>query len=825
MSEILSLYAHDDLTYHELMDHQGTARPHWQHLLQTLQSGSAAQWNHRQALVERQIQEHGITHNLYADFHGTDRPWTLDLLPQVLPADEWQVLAQGVAQRAQLLNEVLVDLYGPQTLLREGLLPPELIFGHRQFVWPCQGMQVPGNHWLHLYAVDVARAPDGRWWVLADRTQARLGIGYALENRQIISRVLPELYRDLRVRHLTDFFRGLQLFLCQLAPSQAEIPLVVMLTPGRMHDAYFEHLYLARQLGFPLVESNDLTVRGDSVYLKTLNGLKRVHAIVRRLEDDQADPLELRSDTVLGIPGLLHVARQGRVLIANALGSGVLESTGLLGFLPAVSQRLLGAKLQLPNIATWWCGEPLALQYALDHLPNLVIKPAFASQSFQPVFAGDLDAAGLHALAQRLRARPYSYAAQERVHLSHAAVWDGQKLQSRVMGIRLYAIATAEGYRVMPGGLTRVATQPNATVVSFQRGGSSKDTWVLGESVADKEAWSAGRALSIDEVIRSDPYLPSRVVENLFWFGRYSERCDDGARLLRVLLSCYVDDDNNDPEALKAALELGVLSRWLPPGQDLEQALHRGLLGEDWSYSLKANLAHLQWASGQVRGKLSQENWQAMVQLQHAAQLLEQEQGDWGALLDVLNQLLMSLAALSGFALDDMTRDDGWRFLMLGRRIERLRFLAESVAVFLKSSGVYHQAALEWLLELGNSIITYRSRYLAAPQLAPVLDLLLLDPENPHALMFLMQELDESLGFLNQRFALMHDNPLTPLAAQLFAFDLRGVHQESVDATQTLAGLADLLKNVHKAAGVLSDQLALKHFAHVDARSQQIFSS
>jgi uncharacterized circularly permuted ATP-grasp superfamily protein/uncharacterized alpha-E superfamily protein len=828
MPDLLADFQPSATAYHELLDPSGAVRPHWQRLFRVLERSSAAQLNQRQALVERQIQENGVTYNVYADPKGSDRPWSLDLLPNLIAADEWQGIAAGVAQRADLLNRVLGDLYGPQSLLREGLLPAELVFGHNNFLWPCQGMQVPGDTWLHLYAVDLARAPDGRWWVLADRTQTPSGAGYALENRQIVSRTFPELYRDLRVQHLAGFFRSLQEQLRQQAPAEGETPLVVLLTPGRFNETYFEHLYLARQLGFPLVEGSDLTVRDNTLFLKTLDGLKRVHALLRRLDDDFCDPLELRTDSALGVAGLLEVVRQGRVLVANALGSGVLESPGLLGFLPSISEQWLGEELLLPSIATWWCGEPPVLEEALEKLAELVIKPAFPSQSFEPVFGRDLDQSGLQELAERIKARPYAYVAQELAQLSQAGIWDGRNLQSRAIGMRVYAVATAEGYRVLPGGLTRVAGQTGAEVVSMQRGGASKDTWVLGDRAPAGEPWNWSRPLGVHDLIRSDPYLPSRAVENLFWLGRYSERCDDGARLLRVLFSRYVDD-GDDALALNAALELGDKTGWLPPGKYIEQRLRRSLLDEDWPCSLKGNLQNLQWSAGQVRGKLSQENWQALIELQREAQMLERDQADLGELLDFLNRLLMSLAALTGFAMDDMTRDDGWLFLMLGRRIERLQFLSESLAVFLRGSAVRDQAALEWLLELGNSIITYRTRYLAAPQLIAVLDLLLLDAQNPHSLAFQLRVLDDSLAQLDQRFAESHENPLRELGERLQGFDLGSLDEKalfgSAGVREVLAGLADLLQAIAAGAAEVSDRLALRHFVHVDAVSQQTLSS
>ncbi|MDN7140252.1 circularly permuted type 2 ATP-grasp protein [Pseudomonas sp. JQ170] len=827
MPDLFDAYPLNPGTYHEMLDAQGTVRGHWQPLCDYLQRSGPAQLAQRQASLTRQLQENGVTYNIYADPKGADRPWELDLLPNLLPADEWQHLAEGVAQRARLLNAVLADIYGPQQLIGEGLLPAELVYGHNNFLWPCQGIRPPEGTFLHVYAVDLARAPDGRWWVTADRTQAPSGAGYALENRVIVSRALPELYRDLKVQHLAGFFRTLQQSLIRLAPSDSEAPLVVLLTPGRFNESYFEHLYLARQLGYPLVEGSDLTVRDATVYLKTLSGLRRVHAIMRRLDDDFCDPLELRTDSALGVPGLLDAVRQGRVLVANALGSGVLESPGLLGFLPAINQRLFGEDLRLPSVATWWCGEPSVMARALERLPQLLVKPAFPSQSFSPVFGRDLDAAQRQALATRIQARPYAYVAQELAQLSQAPVWQLEhgQLQSRAVGMRVYAVASQDGYRILPGGLTRVAAHADAEVVSMQRGGASKDTWVLGEAAPVGDQWRASRNLGVADLIRQDPYLPSRVVENLFWFGRYCERCDASARLLRIILTRYLDGD--DPLALQAAVTLADELSLLPEEGTLPERLRAALADDDWAFSLRANLQRLQWAASQVRGKLSRENWQALVELQREARSLDDEAADFGERVDFLNRLVMSMAALSGFALDDMTRDEGWRFLMIGRRIERLQSLCSSLAAFLRGPAAFDQAGLEWLLELGNSSITYRSRYLAVAQLIPVLDLLLLDEQNPHAVLFQLKLLVRAYERLCEEFGSTRDPGLARLAEQLRHFDLRSLEESlfgSASVQAVLTGLADLLQSIARASGEISERLALRHFAHVDDVSQQTVS-
>ncbi|MEN1408892.1 alpha-E domain-containing protein, partial [Pseudomonas aeruginosa] len=443
-----------------------------------------------------------------------------------------------------------------------------------------------------------------------------------------------------------------------------------------------------------------------------------------------------------------------------------------------------------------------------------------------------LDSAGLASLGERLRERPQAYVAQRLAQLSQAPVWrDGKAgvgLQSRAIGMRVFAVAASDGrYWVMPGGLTRVASAADAEVVSMQRGGASKDTWVLAERAVGGEPLRP-RRLGVRDLVREDPYLPSRVVENLFWYGRYAERCDDHARLLRVVLSRYVDADG-DEEALRSALALAGGIGLLPgDGEPLERCLLRALLDEHWPASLCANLRRLHWAAAQVRGRLSGENWLALLELQRDMQALDPARTDLGEALDFLNRLVMSLAALSGFALDDMTRDDGWRFLMIGRRIERVRFFAESIAAFLDGGSAWDAGALEWLLELGNSGITYRSRYLASPQLVPVLDLLLLHEQNPHSLRFQLQALERSLERLHEEFGAPRERELRTLGERLRSFDLAALESPLFGAAgldEVLVGLARLLRDIAACAGQVSDRLGLRYFAHVDDVSQRTVST
>ena len=531
--------------YDEVFDPQGRPRVHWARLAQAARRASRTALSRRAGTIRRAVEQDGVTYNIYGDPKGTDRPWEVDLLPLVIATEEWQFLAKAVEQRARLMDRLLADLYGANRLLAEGLIPPAIIHGHHNYLWPCRGIEPPGGTFLHLYACDLARSPDGRWWVIGDRTQGPSGAGYAVQNRLIVTPLYENIFRSLGVQRLANFFRTLQQQLAALAPTDGEAPLVALLTPGPYNETYFEHVFLARYLGYPLVEGSDLTVRDNRVYLKTLQGLKRVHALVRRLDDEYCDPAALRTDSTLGVAGLISAARAGNVLIANALGSGVLESPALLGFLPAICERMLGEPLALPSVATWWCGEAPALKHAIDRLPELVIKPAFASMKLEPTFGHNLDRAGRAALAERMRATPHAFVAQEWVRFSQAPTWSNetQQFEPRVVGLRLYATANGNGYDVMPGGLARVAPESAIEVITMQRGGSSKDVWVLGAGAA-AVAIIAGAA----------PRRPrSRARRVLFAVARGGKSVLDGAlqpsaskmsaRLLRAIAQRLTESD------------------------------------------------------------------------------------------------------------------------------------------------------------------------------------------------------------------------------------------------------------------------------------------
>ncbi len=820
--------------YDEVFDPKGRPRPHWERLAKTAARAGRAELARRARTIRRAVEQDGVTYNIYADPKGTDRLWEVDLLPLVISREEWHFLAQAVRQRARLLNAVLADLYGPCRLLAEGFLPPAIIYGHHNYLWSCRGLVPAGGKYLHLYGCDLARSPDGRWWVIADRTQGPSGAGYALQNRLIVTPLYANLFRSLGVQRLAGFFRTLQQQLAALAPVDGEAPLIALLTPGPYNETYFEHVFLARYLGFALVEGSDLTVRDNRVYLKTLEGLKRVHVLLRRLDDEYCDPAALRADSTLGIPGLLSATRAGNVLIANALGSGVLETPALLGFLPGISQTLLGEPLAMPSVATWWCGEDPALEYAVEHLPELVIKPAFPSMMLEPTFGHLLDSAGRELMAQRMRATPHAFVAQEWVRLSQAPAWsNGRELfEQRVIGLRLYAVANGSGYDVMPGGLARVSPESGTDIISMQRGGSSKDTWVLDGAGTVYESLLRPH-LTARDIVRGGFYSPSRAVENLFWMGRYAERVESVGRLLRATARRLFESDP------PSAAELSVLKalcdvlrvRELPPGRKRakkKSAEPRPADGDDWLLAalgdprvvngLAANTGRLFYCATQLRDRMSLDNWHTVQAL---ARVHEPAPQNIEAGLAILDRVLPACTALTGYALDDMTRDDAWHFLITGRRLERITFICSVIAGLLGQPE--REAALGALLEIGNTIITYRARYQRQPELLPVLDLLALDEANPHAVCFQLAALCGELEVFDRRLGFRPTNDPRPPLQALRSFDLglldvaHGSHGEPAAFGQALSGL---LAACERCAYGLSDEIAQRFFVHAGERAQ-----
>jgi uncharacterized circularly permuted ATP-grasp superfamily protein/uncharacterized alpha-E superfamily protein len=815
LRNLLSGYAALEDRYDELLAGPGEPRPHWDTFLRALAGREGPGVPDTLSLMERQIRENGITYNVYADPKGADRPWEVDPLPLLLSPSEWEEIETGIAQRAELLNRVLADLYGEQTLLKSGVVPPSVVFGHSGYLHQVQGIRPTSGVHLFSYAADLARSPDGRWWVVNDRTQAPSGAGYALENRLVVSRVFPQLFRDLHVQHLAAFFSNMRESLLRWAPKGDGPPLIALLTPGPYNETYFEHALLARYLGFALVEGSDLTVRDGRVWMKTVDGLRRVHAILRRQDDDYCDPLELRSNSALGVAGLTDCARRGTVMLANALGAGVLESGALLGYLPELSERLMGEKLRLPSVATWWLGEPAAFRDAWKNLDKLIIKPLDRAAREQAVFGADLSPTERTKLHARVAARPQHYVAQEWVHVSQAPVLErgprpgSDHLQARTVGLRVFAVATPNGYRVMPGGLTRVAGDNDSRVIAMQRGGSSKDTWVLSDGPVNASFSLLSRTVTADDLVTTRGNVSSRTAENTFWFGRYGERCDAAARLLRVAIASVLGhgDSNADDRAdgLVPTLALAERLHLIDSSENPGTELLRAATHPDEGLSLR--LRQLSRVAFNLRDRMSADNWRTLNTL--IGDPVFRRGSSLPLALGWLDRAVTTMMTLSGYVLDGMTRGTGWRFLSIGRRIERLSNVCMALQVATEEG---RACGLDWLLELADSTVTYRSRYLVAPEWMPVLDLLVRDDTNPRSIAFQMKGLVEYIDKLERTHGRFASDVLAPAHAALRALRPEDLHPESET-------LAEALKLAQRAALSVSDELTLKFFSHASSRS------
>jgi uncharacterized circularly permuted ATP-grasp superfamily protein/uncharacterized alpha-E superfamily protein len=803
--------------YDEWREADGSLRRHWQLFAEHGGDLSPEGLAHAERRIARQIAENGVTYTVYGG-EATSRPWGLDALPTLIPAAEWDALALGLRQYGRALDAIARDLYGSRELLESGLLPSTLVFPHTGFLRACQQVRPPGGVFVHTLALDLARTADGNWCVMGIRTQAPSGLGYALENRATIARVFPEAMRDLRTRPLTPFCDALQDVLLAMAPCESGAPQLVLLTPGRFSETYFEHVYLARQLGVPLVEGGDLTVRQDRVFLKTVSGLQPVHAIWRRLDDDYSDPLELKAASTLGVPGLVQAWRAGHVLVANAFGLSVLESPALLSVLPQLAARVLGEQLRIPVVSTAW--RATARPVLFD---DVVIKTALSSTPRDPVFGRMLDAAARVTWADRLEQDADRYAVQQYVPLSQAPVYHTGQLESRGLMVRAFLLTDGRGdYHVLPGGLSRIAGG-DRVLVSGQRGGGSKDTWVVSTGPTDPPSapspWS--RRATVGERA-----TPSRVAEHLFWLGRYAERSENIARLLRAVLVRLADASIMPSRLRQAVVDTcraqGLLdnAEGRPPlvpvahntsTRDLEHTLVSGISDHTSRQSLGFNVAQLDRVASSVRDRLSSDNWRVLHGLFHQLTVGRTADAGIDEALDALDQAILSLVAIGGLEMAHMTRDDGWRFLSLGRHIERLTFVATTLDDVATGKATDEPAVLEWLLDLSDSLITYRARHVRRPEWSAVMDLLLYDERNPRSGMF-------QVGKIAKHVRLLPDANLMAVVEEVDLIHSAGHRRdprqrELFDAN--VPGRDALPQACRALAGRVSDALTHRYFSHV----------
>ena len=744
---------------------EGAARSHWRFMDEVLNDPHSHWAEDQDASIRRLLKESAVTY--FSD--GTRRPWQLDGLPFILDPGEWAALETGLIQRARLLNEIVADLYGSTNLLR-GTLPQSLVFANSNYLLPSIGYRAPERAYLSLLSFDLGRSPDGQWRVLANRTEAPSGLGYALENRLIMSRSVPDLFERGSIARLAHFFRSYSAGMQELASRVGSSDgLSVILSAGPDQSTYFEQAFLGRYLGFPLVEGADITVQQGQVYLKTLEGLKPINLIMRQIESADTDPMELNAQSMLGAPGLLRAASEGTVMIANAIGSGVVENVAIMSFLPGLSEQLLGEPLALPSLATWWCGQASALEHVIENMGSLVIRNAFERKpllatSVHGYLAPDVSADSPASLAAQIRETPYAYVGREPIQLSTVPCWNpAGHWEAAPMTLRMYVAATDDGYQVMPGGLVRVATS---------LGDVSKDVWLprhRGDEITRLPA-------TVLPTRRSDRDLPSRTADHLFWLGRYLERTEGAVRLYRSLFRYIAgeDDISDQPVALDILTRLLSSMDYLSVQRArraasagrlaVEQELWHILFDPESEDGLANVLANVNRTAEQVRERLSRDAWRLFESMRQAPQLR------WRVhtaadVVRLLDDLIEKLSAVNGQIQENMTRGYGWRLLESGRRLERGQFLVRVIRE-LCTREPQAPGALALLLDLCDSTLTHRSRYQSSPTLSTVLDLMLTDDSNPRGLIFQVESLQRHLASMPGRDS---EQGLTPTQRLLLA--------------------------------------------------------
>ena len=729
----------------EYIAQDGSPRAVWTRFFDAFAELTPGDIERRFGSADRHLREAGVTYR--APGETADRLWPLSHLPLLIGEADWQQLSAGIVQRAQLLELVLDDLYGEGRLVAENAVPAAAIAGSTEYLRSVCGIKPPGGRYLNLYAADVGRGPDGRWWVLGDRTQAPSGAGYALENRLVLSRAFTTLYKSMNVERVAPFFEAFRDAL--RASSDRDEPRIGLLTPGIFSETYFEHATLARYLGFLLVEGDDLAVSGDRIHIRTVAGLKRLDVLLRRVDSNSLDPLELDASSQLGVPGLIDVLRKNGVVVANMPGSGVMEAPALLGFLPSLSRRFFGEDLKMPHIATWWCGQKSAREEVLSRLDRVAIEGAYGRGvpgfGRGPVLASELSASERERLKTAIHDRGIDYVGQELVRLSTTPVWDNGRITPRPFVLRVFAAATPGGWTMMPGGFCRIADQLDARAVSMGEGARAADVWV----VSDKAISTATLLPSGDNVRirRIAGWVPSRAADNLFWLGRYLERAEATLRLIRAL------GTQRDPGKGAATVPHSVerIQRLLVTWGAVSQATRaqpakvaaEALRSEDKFGSALSLVRAAQRTATSLRERLSPDAWQVITEM---AERLVQEVDDDDAVIVAAELTLQELASFAGLAQENMNRAAGWRFLEMGRRAERAINTVRFARQF-----AYDEAGgddLDILLTLVDCQITYRSRYLLGPLLAPVRDLVVLDPYNPRSVAFQVFALNDHIASL-----------------------------------------------------------------------------
>lgn len=807
--------------YNEVYDPSGPPRQHWQKFLNGLRNVTAEEFARRNQQADRMLRENGVNYHLASGGGDGARPWRLDLLPMLTTAADWAVLEGALAQRAALMNLLIADIYGPRELIADGSLPPAVLYANPEFLRPFCDLRPGDRQPLFLYAAELARSVNGQWWVMADRSEAPAGPGFALENRIVSSRCMPSAFKQVNFERLAPFFGRLQNSLRRRTPRSFDGPRTVLLSSGPAHPYYFEDVYLARYLGYTMVEGGDLAVRNDAVFMKTLSGLVPVDIIFSRCAESGLDPLELGGYAAHGVPGLLNAIRSGNVSVSNLPGCGIVGAPVFMAFLPSLCQRLLGEPLRLPSIPTWWCGDPNGMSFVMSRIDELVLKPAFQKSGGEEIIISDLSSEQRTKVLDRVRAEPYSWVAQEKIARSAVPVWTDSGIRCGHAAVRAFLVEDESRWHMMPGGLIRIAPDTGPMQLSVSAGDGSKDLWVI----ADRKVDPVSLLTPTDqpaELRRTSAMFPSRVADNLFWLGRSLDRCDMLSRMIRALAERLVGEgsvDLNEVRFLARALsEMGQIEPgFVVEGMEsqlptLNEALPLAVYDPNEFGGLARTVRDLTRLASLVRDWISPDTWHRInVTAETFRSIASKGTQDLADVVYSTNALVGDLASVSGLIADGMNRGPSWRFLELGRCIERAGTTARMLRTVELKKGVVPNL-LKTMVEVLDVRMTYRFRYRENLQKNAVLDLAITDDTNPRSLAYqidrLVSHVDRLPGF--------EARPLRSEEMRLVMEAAHAVRMLTAEdlAAPSLKSVLNCLKLVDDSMSKLSDALTNKYLVH-----------
>lgn len=827
----------------------GKMQPPWDGLAKYLNSLGTAELSQRWKKARQIIHEHGSVYNVFNPKTATERPWALDPIPLPISSRTWQNLEYGIQQRTKLLALIFKDIYGRQEFINRRIIPAELIFGNPGFLRQCRfgADRVTPDH--HLFSSDLICLADGRWQVASHGTQDPAGIGYALENRVILTRILPRMFHSKKVQRLAPFFKYLNLSLMGISGQKQQEPRIVMLCEGPSGAHYFEQVFMARYLGYTLVEANDLTTRGDWVYLKTLGGLQRVDVILRRIPDYACDPLLGSSRTFPGIPGLVQAVRAGNVSISNALGSGVLQSPGLFALLPMLCRDILGEPLLLDNTDTFWLGTPDVRLRVVEEIRNnsrpMTLYSAFSPAHTRVVHTPSLSGLKKQELLNAIQAAPYAWAGHYPVEPFTVPVWSEQGVENRHTAVRMFSTSITENAgtssvkivdqveaAVMSGGLARVADDPETLILSGTRGKGqgAKDVWCMSERPTEFKSM-LHRFTTPFEIHRGSD-LPSRVADNMLWLGRYMERTEGMLRVIRSVLmrvhsETQLDKVREMPFFLRVMANLEIVSSGLgrPDASFsvslIEKELYGSIYGVQIQSSILNCLNNAIQVADRVRDRLSDDSWQILGRIEKGLVRINPKNQS-AQILEMLSDIILNMSAFAGLALESMTRGMGWRFMDMGRRIERALHMTTVMSSLIQGDTIPGASDLEAVLEVADSRITYHTRYRTTIHMEPLVDLLLLDEINPRSVGFQLAALYSHLESLPNSqpcsFRTKEEKIILDLTTRVRLADTQALMQPG--ERHVLPNLETLLEKLNKDLQRLADSITQHYLSRIETEKQ-----